>query len=540
VKRRMKILLAFVGLIVVGIALIPVFVNANTFRPAIERQLTGSLGRSVKLGDVSLSIFSGSLVAKELSVADDPSFGAAPFLMAKELRIGVLLRPLIFSRQVVLRSFRIESPQITIIRAANGTWNFSSIGRPDPSAAAVASRLSKAAASELPDLSVGDIVIDDGRAVIASLPAHGQASVYEHVNLTARDFSFASQFSFTLSANLPANGTINAIGHVGPINRNDTATSPAEVQISVKRLDPVAARFLDPSAGLSLLADMDLHAESDGQTLTTSGTFHIQHLRLRKGAFSALKPLDLAYSGTHRLKENSGQIEEASAKIGDAAIHVNGKYQLIALGVEDPLLDLKILGQGLPIDELQPLMTAVAVRLPNGSVLKGGRLSLNLAVTGPAKSLVITGLITLDNTRLVGFDIGSKIHGIAALSGLKTGDTTDFEKLRINVRVTNAGVVADKIDAVIPAMGELTGSGRVLPTNQLDFDLVVKVASAKGIGKIGVALLTKLNNSGSSDNARGVPMHVAGSPDDPYITADVGGIVRKKIESIGSIFNKKK
>src|SRR5665213_3211114 len=102
----MKILLAFVGLIVVGIALIPVFVNANTFRPAIERQLTGSLGRSVKLGDVSLSIFSGSLVAKELSVADDPSFGAAPFLMAKELRIGVLLRPLIFSRQVVLRSFR--------------------------------------------------------------------------------------------------------------------------------------------------------------------------------------------------------------------------------------------------------------------------------------------------------------------------------------------------------------------------------------------------------------------------------------------------
>ena len=76
------------------------------------------------------------------------------------------------------------------------------------------------------------------------------------------------------------------------------------------------------------LADVDMHAASDGQTLTTSGTVHIQNLKLRKGAAAAPKPLDLSYSGTHRLKENSGQIEDATAKIGDAAIHVNGTYQL--------------------------------------------------------------------------------------------------------------------------------------------------------------------------------------------------------------------
>jgi AsmA protein len=539
VKRWTKIVLVAFCLIVGGLASIPLFINANTFRPSIEKQLSITLGRSVKLGDLSLSLFSGGLVAKDLSVAHDPSFSAVPFLTAKELRIGVLLRPLIFSRQVVLRSFQIESPQIIIIRAANGTWNFSSIGR-SPSSADAASGISRGSASKLPDLPVGRIIIDDGRAVIASLPAHGDASMYEHVNLTASDFSFVSQFPFEVSANLPAMGTISVIGHIGPINRNDTATSPAEVQISVKGLDPVAAGFLDPSAGLSLFADIDLHAASDGQTLNTSGTIHIQKLKLRKGGAAVPKSLDLAYSGTHRLKDNTGQIKEATAKIGDAAIHVNGTYQPIALGAEDPLLNLKLVGQGLPIDELQSLMTAAAVRLPNGSVLKGGRLSINLAVTGPAKSLVVAGLIALDNTRLVGFDIGSKIHGIAALSGLKTGDTTDLAKLRVNVRITKAGVVADKIDAVIPAMGELTGSGRVLPANQLDFDLIVKVASAKGIGKIGVALLTKLNGSGrSSGNASGVPLHVAGTPDDPYITADVGGIVHKKIKSIASIFRKK-
>jgi AsmA protein len=543
VKRWAKILLAVTGFMVLMIVAIPLFVNANTFRPAIEKQLKTVLGREVKFGALSLSVVSRSLVAKDLSVADDPGFSATPFLTAKELRIGVSLRPLIFEHQLNLRSFQIESPQITVIRAANGTWNFSSIGHgaaTGPSAGA--SKTSKGAALALSDLSVGSITVEDGRVTIASLPAHEQPSGYEHVNLSARDFSFASRFPFELSANLPAGGTISATGHLGPINRTDAATSPADAQVSVKALDPVAAGFLNPNAGVSLVADMDAHTVSDGQTLTTKGTVHIEKLILRKGATAAPNPLDLGYSGTHRLKENTGQINDATIQVGDAAIHICGTYQPVAAGApddEDPLLKMKLVGESLPMDELQPWMTAAGVRLPNGSVLKGGTLSMNLGITGQTKSLIITGPIALDNTRLVGFDIGTKIHGIAALSGVKTGETTDFEKLRVYLRITNAGVVASKIDAVIPAMGELTGSGTVSPANQLDFNLVVKVASANGVGKVGVGFLTILNG-GSSGKRSGVPMRVTGTPDEPYITADVGGVVQKKAKSIASIFGGKK
>jgi len=499
VKRWTKILLALVGLVVLGVASIPL-VSANTFRPTIETQLTTTLGRSVKLGDLSLSLFSGSLIVKDLGVADDPNFSAAPFLTAKEVRIGVLLRPLIFSHKVNLQSFQIKSPQITLIRAANGKWNFSSIARLRASGgvADAAPEISKGSAAELTILTVGRIVIEDGRVVIASLPAHGQPSVYEHTNLSVHNFSFAAQFPFELSANLPAGGTVNVTGHVGPLNRADAAASPADAQVSIKHLDPVAAGFLDPDADLSLLADIEMRSASDGHTLTTNGTMHIQNLKLRKGAAAAPKPLDFAYSGTHLLKENTGQIEDAMAKIGDAAIHVSGTYQPGAPGAKDPELNLKLSGQSLPIDELQHVMTAAGVRLPNGAVLKGGMLALNLVIIGQAKSLLISGPIALDNTRLVGFDFGSKIHGIAALSGLKTGDTTDIEKLRVDVHITNASVVVDKIDAVIPAVGELTGSGTVSSADQLDFNLVAKIDSAQGIRKVGAGLLTKLNSSGET------------------------------------------
>ncbi len=128
-KRWVKVLLVIAGLFVLAIVSIRLFVHANTFRPAIEKQLSATLGRNVKLGDLSLSVFSGSLVGKDLIISDDPSFSTKPFLTAKEVRIGVSMKPLIFAHELHLRSFQIESPQINIIRATNGAWNFSSMGR---------------------------------------------------------------------------------------------------------------------------------------------------------------------------------------------------------------------------------------------------------------------------------------------------------------------------------------------------------------------------------------------------------------------------
>ncbi len=557
-KRWTKILLAIAVLLVAAAAAIPLFVHANTFRPAIERQLTRTLGRSVKLGDLRLSVFSRSLVAKDLSVADDPNFSAEPFLTAKELRIGVSLRPLIFSQEVVLRDLDVESPQIAVIRAVSGAWNFSSVGHRAATGASVsggvagsaASGTSKDFAAPFSDLFVDRIAVEDGRVVFSTVPGRGQAIGYDHVNVTARDFAFALQFPFEFSSDLPAGGSINVSGHLGPIDGADAAATPAEAQITVKSLDPVGAGFIDPEDGLSLLADLNVHTRFDGQTSTTNGTVHIESLKLRKDAAAAPKPLDLAYSGTHRVREYSGQIDDAMIKVGEAEIHVSGTYRAMAPGapsakgasgavsLEVPLLNLKLSGQNLPIDELQSLMTAAAVRLPNGSKLKGGMLSMNLAVTGPGKSLIISGPIAIDKTRLVGFDVASKIHGIATLSGVKTGNTTEIEKLRVNVRVTNGGIVADGIYAVIPAVGELSGTGTISPANELDFDLVAKVASASGFGKVGVSLFSALN--GGSGKKSGVPLRITGTPDEPYITADVGGVMKKTTRPITSIFSKKK
>src|ERR1700739_3719356 len=100
-----SILVAVFVLLLLVVLLVPLFVNANTFRPTLETQLSAALGRKVTLGNLSFSIFSGSLVADNISIADDPVFSSKPFIEAKSLHIGVETGPLIFHRQLIVTSF---------------------------------------------------------------------------------------------------------------------------------------------------------------------------------------------------------------------------------------------------------------------------------------------------------------------------------------------------------------------------------------------------------------------------------------------------
>src|SRR5580658_9927385 len=127
-KTVYKVLAIAVALLIVVAIALPFLVNVNSFRPEIESNLGSALGRPVKVGNLGLSIFSGSVKADELSVADDPKFSPSPFIQAKSLQVGVELLPLIFSKQLNVTQVRIDQPQINLLRGRDGVWNFSSLG----------------------------------------------------------------------------------------------------------------------------------------------------------------------------------------------------------------------------------------------------------------------------------------------------------------------------------------------------------------------------------------------------------------------------
>ena len=106
-KKVVRYLLIAVGVLIVILLALPLFINANSFRPTIEEKLSAALGRKVQVGDLSLSIFSGSLTASNLSIADDPAFSTSPFLTAKTFHVGVEVWPLITSKTLNVTSLTI-------------------------------------------------------------------------------------------------------------------------------------------------------------------------------------------------------------------------------------------------------------------------------------------------------------------------------------------------------------------------------------------------------------------------------------------------
>ena len=108
-NKPLKIIGIVVLLIVVLLAVAPFLIPVNQFRPQIEDKLSAAVGRKVQIGNLSLSLFRGSLGADNLSIADDPKFSALPFLTAKTLNVGVEVMPLISSRQLNVTSITIDS-----------------------------------------------------------------------------------------------------------------------------------------------------------------------------------------------------------------------------------------------------------------------------------------------------------------------------------------------------------------------------------------------------------------------------------------------
>jgi AsmA protein len=236
--RRVRIVAIALGaLILIGLVL-PRLVNVNSFRPKLEAELTAALGRQVKVGNLSLSVFSGTVSADNISIADDPAFGKDPFVTAKSLEAGAEIMPLIFSKTLHITGITLTEPQITLLRGANGTWNFSSLG--GGSAAPAASQAEPAAKSGEGSggvLSVDKLNVNDGRLLVGATNSAQKPEVYEKVILEVSNFSAATQFPFTLTAALPGGGDLSLKGKFGPMS----GSAAFEASMTVRKLDLAAS-----------------------------------------------------------------------------------------------------------------------------------------------------------------------------------------------------------------------------------------------------------------------------------------------------------
>jgi len=522
--KLLRYLAIVVGILVVILIAIPFFLSPNQFRPTIEEKLTAALGRPVTVGNMGLSLFTGSLRADDLSIADDPAFSKTPFLTAKSLKVGVEMMPLIFSKALHVTGVTIDQPEVSLVKNGDGKWNYSSLATADSKAAA-----KPASPSAAPDFSIAKLELKDGRVTVSSTTSP-KKHVYDALQLEAFDVSATSSVPFSLTAKLPGGGGLKVEGKAGPVDNKDASLSPLDAKISIQGMDLGGTGFIDSSAGLS--GSMDLNstiASKDGEA-HAQGKVILQKLQVRKGGAPSGVPVSVDFDSNYDLRRSSGKLNEGTVKVGSAVAHLAGTYDLHG---ETPALDMKVNADKMPVQDLQAFLPALGVTLPKGSSLQQGSLTTSLKTEGPTDKLVTTGTVGLYDAKLAGFDLGSKMAVLSTLTGSKTSSDTSIQKLTSNVRIAPEGIRTDAMDLVIPALGEVTGAGTMSADNNLDFKMVAALSSGGVTGALG-----GLMGGGGSSKGTKLPFKIQGTASDPKFIPDLNGVATGMLGSLAGNLTK--
>lgn len=567
-KRVLKWIAIVVVILIIIVIALPFVIDVNMFRPRIEAELTNALGRKVTVGNLKLSLISGSLAADNIAIADDPAFSNQPFVKADALNVGVNVIPLIFSKTLEVRDITLTRPQVSLMRTPQGKWNFSTLGsksgetntQPASAPANETSKTPEKKAEQKPapakpaenqpqsaqksapspgsesqseqgleqNLSVGALNIRSGQITVADTNAPSKARVYRNVDVTVKNFSFTSQFPFTLTADLPGGGNAKLDGTGGPINRSDTSLTPLQAKISVNQLDLAKSGFVDPSSGFAGSVNFAGTVESDGNQARSMGDATATGLKLSPKGTPASKPVALKYATNYSLQKETGDLTQGDVSLGHASAKLSGTFDLHG---PTAVLNMKLNADNMPVEDLQTLLPALGVELPKGSSLQGGTLSADLNINGPVNAMNIIGPVKLANTKLAGFDMGSKMSAISALSGVKTGQDTTIQNFSSDVHYSPSGIQTQNINLVIPAIGTITGQGTVSPQNALDYHM-----SAALNGGV-VSGLSKV--AGLSGNGTTIPFFITGTASDPKFMPDVKGMVSGQLgKQLGGVLGK--
>ena len=114
---------------------------------------------------------------------------------------------------------------------------------------------------------------------------------------------------------------------------------------------------------------------------------------------------------------------------------------------------MNLSGANMPVQELVEMLPALGIVLPAGSSLQGGTAGATLALAGPANQAVISGAVGLNNTKLAGFDLGSKLSAVVRLAGIPVGRDTDIRTFSANIRMSPDGTRAEDFKLIAPAIG---------------------------------------------------------------------------------------
>ncbi len=122
-RTRRRVMWATLLVVVLGLLLLPPFINVNRYRKRVADSISRALGREVSVSGIELKLLPRpGLVLSNFVVAEDPSYGAEPMLRAATVTAYLRLTSL-WRGRLEIGTLDLDTPSLNLVRRSDGHWN---------------------------------------------------------------------------------------------------------------------------------------------------------------------------------------------------------------------------------------------------------------------------------------------------------------------------------------------------------------------------------------------------------------------------------
>lgn len=516
-------LIAALAVLLVAIAGLAWFLfDGEQVRPQLETQLTDLLGRPVSIASLDLELIGGQLVAGQISIADDAAFSDEPFIEAEQLDLSVAWMPLFTDQVLQIKSLELVAPVVSLRQNAQGQWNFASLGATQTEPAQTDAEES---ASSSAALTVDQLRIDQGQVLLTL--SDGRERRYQDLEISADQLSMERAFPFQMAAKSPGGGSLSIDGEFGPWQPGAAAQTPMQAELSFNRLDLAGSGLVGADASVAGLIDFAGTMSSENGVLQTDGRMQATQLQLIAGEPPLPVPLVVDYAANYNLNRRSGELTRGSLGTGNSGLELSGTFSQSAAGLS---LNMRANGQQLIVDDVQAMLPAFGIKLPEDAQLAGGTLSADMSLKGTLDRLEVSGPVVLNDTEMVGFSLGDKLSVALSLAGVRVPSQTRISQASLDLRSNHNGMRVGDLKADIVDLGQISGDGRVAADESLDFKLrlLLDEGLASSAGALGSGGARVLGFAATS----GVGLKVSGNLAEPQISADKSTVANALISGL--------
>ena len=418
-----KVAISVVALIVIVVLVmlaLPHIIDVNQYHDQIQTQLQSRLNRPVKLGAMSLAVFPLRVQVQDVTIGEDPRYhSTVPFADIGELDISVKLFPLL-SKTIAIESLTLKRPKIELIKDQAGVWNFASLGQapaapvtnmaPAPAQAPAQSKPPAQAQPPAPAASGGssfaldELKIADGQVAVTDFQKHQPRAVYDHIDLTLKDYAPNQPFSIDLTAHVPGKGaeTFSLSGKGGPINQAQMLSTPFDGTLKLNEVSLAGAqKFLNTAAleGTDAMLSGSTDLTNAGGKMSAKGSLKINDAVIHNVQVGY--PIAMDFNVTDDLNNDVIQIGKGDVKLGSTPLTLTGTLNTHGATT---VADVNVSASDASIEDAARLAAAFGVAFsPNAKIT--GKLTANVHAQGPTDRLALNGTLNGHNLEVTGKDI---------------------------------------------------------------------------------------------------------------------------------------